>query len=43
MNFTEMPLIAPILKATREAGYEEPTPIQRETIPLVLNGRDVLG
>ena len=43
MNFTEMPLIAPILKATREAGYEEPTPIQRETIPLVLAGKDVLG
>ncbi|HNW87770.1 MAG TPA: DEAD/DEAH box helicase [Candidatus Limiplasma sp.] len=43
MNFNELPLIAPILKATREAGYEEPTPIQRETIPLVLEGRDVLG
>ena len=43
MKFEEMPLIAPILNATREAGYEEPTPIQRETIPLVLAGRDVLG
>jgi ATP-dependent RNA helicase RhlE len=43
MNFTEMQLIAPLLKATQEAGYEEPTPIQRETIPLVLAGRDVLG
>ena len=43
MTFNDMPLIAPLLKATREAGYEEPTPIQRETIPLVLNGRDVLG
>ena len=43
MNFTELPLIAPILKATREAGYEEPTPIQRETIPMVLEGKDVLG
>lgn len=43
MIFDEMPLIAPILKATREAGYEEPTPIQRETIPLVLDGKDVLG
>jgi len=43
MNFNELPLIAPILKATQEAGYEEPTPIQRETIPLVLEGRDVLG
>jgi len=43
MIFSEMPLIAPILKATREAGYEEPTPIQRETIPMVLQGKDVLG
>lgn len=43
MNFNELPLIAPILKATQEAGYEEPTPIQRETIPLVLEGKDVLG
>ena len=43
MIFNEMPLIAPILKATQEAGYEEPTPIQRETIPLVLEGKDVLG
>src|SRR4051812_32300902 len=24
-------------------GYEEPTPVQRETIPLLLKGRDVLG
>lgn len=43
MIFQDMPLIAPIVKATREAGYEEPTPIQRETIPLVLQGKDVLG
>ena len=43
MPFENMPLIAPLLKAVREAGYEEPTPIQRETIPLVLDGRDVLG
>ena len=43
MTFQDMPLIAPLLKATQEAGYTEPTPIQRETIPLVLEGRDVLG
>ncbi len=24
-------------------GYEEPTPVQRETIPLLLEGRDLLG
>ncbi len=43
MNFNQLPLIPPILKATRAAGYEEPTPIQRETIPFVLEGKDVLG
>lgn len=43
MDFNELPLIPPILKATRAAGYTEPTPIQQETIPLVLSGQDVLG
>ena len=34
----------PILVAAATAlGYEEPTPIQREAIPLLLAGRDVLG
>ena len=32
------------LTATLAAlGYEEPTPVQRETIPLLLTGRDMLG
>ena len=43
MKFENLPLIAPLLKATQEAGYDEPTPIQRETLPLVLEGKDVLG
>lgn len=43
MNFNEMKLIKPILKAVREAGFEEPSPIQSKTIPLLLEGRDVLG
>jgi len=38
-----MHLIAPLLVAVRKSGYEKPTPIQRKTIPLVLEGRDVLG
>ncbi len=43
MNFKELGLIAPILKALDSQGYAEPTPIQRETIPPALQGRDVLG
>ncbi len=43
MKFNEMNLIAPLLMAVRQSGYEAPTPIQRETIPLVLAGKDILG
>ena len=32
-----------LLAALDDLGYEEPTPIQRETIPLLLTGRDLLG
>ncbi|MGE4352595.1 MAG: DEAD/DEAH box helicase [Oscillospiraceae bacterium] len=43
MKFNELNLIAPLLDAVAGAGYETPTPIQEATIPLVLDGRDVLG
>ena len=43
MKFNELGLIAPILKALDNQGYTEPTPIQRETIPPAIKGRDVLG
>ena len=43
MKFDEMNLVSPLLSAVKANGYEEPTPIQRETIPLVLQGKDVLG
>ena len=43
MNFNEMNLIEPLLNAVQEVGYESPTPIQQATIPLVLDGKDVLG
>ena len=32
-----------LLKAVAALGYEEPTPIQRATIPLLLSGRDLLA
>ena len=43
MNFKELNLINPILKAVEREGYEVPSPIQKEAIPLLLSGRDLLG
>lgn len=43
MTFKELNLIDPILKALDIQGYTTPTPIQQEAIPLILQGRDVLG
>jgi ATP-dependent RNA helicase RhlE len=43
MTFDELNLAPAILKAVREHGYENPTPIQAQAIPMVLEGRDVLG
>jgi ATP-dependent RNA helicase RhlE len=43
MNFEELNLAAAILKAVREEGYETPTAIQAQAIPLVLAGHDLLG
>jgi ATP-dependent RNA helicase DeaD len=42
-SFDQMELAKPLLKALVEVGYESPSPIQAETIPLLLEGRDVLG
>ncbi|MCS6801791.1 MAG: DEAD/DEAH box helicase [Chloroflexota bacterium] len=41
--FAELGLSPPILRAIAELGFEAPTPIQAQTIPLLLAGRDVLG
>ncbi len=41
--FTDLDLDEPLLRAVREAGYTEPTPIQAQAIPPLLEGRDVLG
>src|SRR5688500_6616897 len=43
MSFTPLGLTEPLLRALREQGYETPTPIQSQTIPAGLEGRDVLG
>ena len=43
MKFNELKLEKNILKALKEAGYSEPTPIQQQAIPPVLEGRDLMG
>ena len=42
-NFKELGLIEPILMALFEEGYTNPTPIQEQSIPIVLEGKDLLG
>ena len=42
-GFAELGLRDELLSALDDLGYEEPTPIQRETIPILLTGRDLLG
>ena len=41
--FSELGLAEPILRALEAKGYSDPTPIQREAIPALLEGRDLLG
>jgi len=42
-SFNELALNKSLLKALDEVGYETPSPIQAETIPLLLDGRDIIG
>jgi ATP-dependent RNA helicase RhlE len=41
--FEELGLSAPILKALSAAGYDTPTPIQKQSIPSLMQGRDLCG
>ncbi len=41
--FADLKLNAPLLRVLQELGYESPSPIQAATIPILLEGRDVLG
>lgn len=43
MNFEELNIITPILKALNAEGYTRPTPIQEQAIPIILEGKDLLG
>lgn len=42
-KFTDLQVSSPILKALERMGFEEATPIQGETIPLAITGKDVIG
>ena len=43
MSFDSLGLSAEILRAISDKGYSEPTPIQKQAIPLILEGRDLMG
>ena len=43
MKFNDLALEAPILKALKQQGYTQPTPIQEKAIPILLKGHDLLG
>ena len=43
VSFNNLQLIEPLLKALQQEGYEKPTPIQEQAIPIILQHRDLLG
>jgi len=43
MSFNQLNLSEPLLKAVAEQGYEKPTPVQEQAIPVILQGRDILA
>lgn len=43
MTFRNLGIIDPILDALKAEGYETPTPIQEQAIPILLSGKDLLG
>lgn len=42
-NFKDLTLCQPVLDSLEELGYQNPTPIQEQTIPLLLEGQDLVG
>ncbi|WP_075322296.1 DEAD/DEAH box helicase [Acidithiobacillus albertensis] len=43
LRFSDFALAEPLQKAVAEIGYEQPSPIQEQSIPPLLEGRDVIG
>ncbi|MBF0175692.1 MAG: DEAD/DEAH box helicase [Magnetococcales bacterium] len=42
-DFTSLNLLPPIQRALQQAGYQTPTPIQEQAIPILMDGQDLLG
>ncbi len=42
-TFDQFSFSEPIVRAIREAGFRQPSPIQAEVIPIILSGRDLIG
>ena len=42
MTFKSLGLSSPLLKAIQDSGYAEPTPVQKNAIPMILNGSDMV-
>jgi ATP-dependent RNA helicase DeaD len=42
-GFRDLNLSEPLIRVLDEIGYETPTPIQSQAIPLLMSGRDILG
>ena len=42
-DFTSLGISAPVLKAVQQLGYEQPSPIQAQSIPVLLEGGNLLG
>lgn len=42
-DFTSLNLVEPLMQAVTESGYTKPTPIQAQSIPILLEGHDLLG
>jgi len=43
MSFSQLGLSAELLRAVSDQGYEQPTPVQKQAIPVVLSGKDLLA
>src|SRR3984957_15496466 len=43
ISFRDLALSEPVLRALADVGYESPSPIQAQTIPVLLSGKDMLG
>ena len=43
MTFDDLGLAGPLLDAIEDAGYDTPTPVQEQSIPIILDGIDLLG